>query len=325
MSQFLRVFWPENTPVESRRRRIATLCEFYRDYALPIIRNAKGCSPSTVEQDWVALRHWKRITGDPPLDRITPETCAKFMAELTRQGLAPSTIRKTAVHLQFILDQAGPPDRHHRNAAKVLDQVPYLERPGSTNHEPEPAFTLAEIENLIESCKSVKRTDCVSLGDQPLWWASFVRFAWHTGLRRMNILNARWSWFAEDGWLAIPSAAYKQHKAGRRFYISAPARRAAERIRIVGEDRIFAWNGVKSYFRTCWRDVTRTFAEHRRFGLKAIRRATLTWLAERNPLVSRLVAGHRKLDVLEDFYVQRDVVINLLESMPIPKGWDIED
>lgn len=323
MSQ-LRIFWPEDAPApKPRPARAKTLSEFYRDYVLPVIRVPKGSSDATIEQDQVALRHWKRLTGDPPLDRISPELCARFMAELGRQGLSPSTIRKTAVHLQFILDHAGPPDRRHRNAARILDGVPYLERPGQILREPEPAFTWPEIEGLIEACKGVKHTDCLPQVDQPLWWASLVRFAWHTGLRRMNLLNARWSWLTADGWLVIPGAEYKQHKTGRRFYISSAARRAAERVRIAGEDRMFPWNGGKSYFQARWRDLTARLPENRRFGLKAIRRATLTWLAERNPLVSRLVAGHRKLDVLEDFYVQRDVVVNLLESMPVPRGWDV--
>ena len=86
----------------------------------------------------------------------------------------------------------------------------------------------------------------------------------------------------------------------------------------------FATFGILSIIRKCWSKLTTAIPENRRFGTKAIRRATLTWLAERNPLVSRLVAGYRKLDVLEDFYIQRDVIINLLETVPTPKGWDLE-
>jgi hypothetical protein len=127
----------------------------------------------------------------------------------------------------------------------------------------------------------------------------------------------------EDGWLVVPASAYKQNKGGRRFYLSKAALAAARRVRIPGEDRIFAWNGSRSFFRNGWNRLIRALPANRRFGTKAVRRATLTWLAERNPLVSRLVAGHRKLDVLEDYYVQRAVVCDLLESMPIPAGWDV--
>lgn len=320
-----RIIWPEDWPRGSSPRpaRKPTLTEFYADYVLPMIRRPKGRANGTVEQDWIALRHWKKITGDPPLDQITTETCARFMAALAEMGLAESTQRKTAIHLQFILDHAGPADRRHRNAAEIITRVPYIERPEGTPREPEQAFTLGEIELLIESCREIKCTSAIPCHDQPLWWASLIRFAWHTGLRRMNLLNARWSWVTEDGWLVIPAARYKQKKAGRRVYLSEAARQAAGRVKTQGEDRMFAWNGSLSFFRNCWKLLTKAMPTDRQLGLKAIRRATLTWLAERNPLVSRLVAGHRKLDVLEDYYVQRDVIINLLESMPVPKGWDI--
>ncbi|GAB4141022.1 MAG: hypothetical protein Kow0040_29560 [Thermogutta sp.] len=324
MSQ-LRVVWPENWQRDSypRPSRKPTLTEFYADYVLPMIRRPKGRASGTVEQDWIALRHWKRITGDPPLDEITAETCARFMAALAEQGLAGSTMRKTAIHLQFILDHAGPADRRHRNAADIISLVPYIERPEGTPREPEQAFTLGEIELLIESCREIKCTSAIPCHDQPLWWACLIRFAWHTGLRRMNLLNARWSWVTEDGWLVIPAAQYKQKKGGRRVYLSKAARQSADKVRFHGEDRMFAWAGTPFFFHTRWRCISAALPAGRRFCTKAIRRATLTWLAERNPLVSRLVAGHRKLDVLEDYYVQRDVIINLLESMPAPKGWDI--
>lgn len=323
----LRVIWPDEyheNAASNQIPRIPTLSEFYDSYVRPVIRQPRGRSDGTIEQDLIAIRHWKRITGDPPLNAITADVCAQFVAELIRYGLSPSTIRKTATHLQFILDHAGPADRRHRNAAEIISKVPYLERPQACGGDPEPAFTLAEIESLIEACKQLLPTSTIGFQKQPLWWASLIRFAWHTGLRRMNLLNVQWSWVDSNGWLFIPSSKYKQHKAGRRLYLSTMARKIAERVRNQGEDRIFAWNGSMSYFRKYWSKLTMALPEHRRFGTKAIRRATLTWLAERNPLVSRLVAGHRKLDVLEDFYVQRDVIVNLLETMPTPKGWDLE-
>lgn len=326
MSAHLRVLWPENWSPKPRSSPIRkpTLCEFYETYVLPLIRRPRGRSEGTIEQDRVALQHWRRITRDPPIDQITAEVCARFMEQLQKAGMSSSTIRKTAIHLQFILDHAGPPDRRHRNAAKLIDQVPYIERPEGRRGQPEPAFSFTEIETLIDACKQIKETACLSLHDSGLWWASLIRFGWHTGLRRMNLLNARWSWITPDGWLVVPPPSYKQHKDGRRFYLSQAARTVAERVRIPGEDRIFAWNGSLTHFCKQWRSIMSVLPAERWFGTKAIRRATLTWLAERNPLVSRLVAGHRKLDVLEDFYIQREVVIQLLESMPVPKGWDLQ-
>jgi len=296
-----------------------TLTEFYESYVLPCVRAPRGRSEGTIEQDRIALRHWARITGDPPIDAITQQTCARFMAAIADKS--PATRRKIAVHLQFVLDHAGPIDRRHRSAASLLTSVPYLERPESVSQEPQRAYTFEEIERLIEATREITPSKAIALPDQSLWWASLIRFAWHTGLRRMNILNSRWTWLRSDGWLEVPASYYKQNKAQRRFYLSEPARAAIARIR-TKEGKFFAWNGHLSHFRTKWNQLTRCLPKGRRFGLKAIRRAALTWLAERNPLVARLVAGHRKLDVLEDYYVQREVVMELLESMPCPRGWD---
>lgn len=315
----LRIFWPDDIG-RAKVPQIPTLTQFYEAYVLPCVRAPRGRAEGTIEQDRIALRHWERVTGDPPLDAITQQTCAQFMAGISDKS--PATRRKIAVHLQFILDHAGPRDRRHRSAAQVVDFVPFLERPEFASREPEPAFTLHEIGLLIDAARRISPARPISIIDQPLWWASLIRFAWHTGLRRMNILNAHWAWLRSDGWLEIPSSRYKQNKTQRRFYLSEAARTAIYRVRSK-EGRLLAWNGSLSHFRKKWNQLKAVLPKGRRFGLKAIRRAALTWLAERNPLVARLVAGHRRLDVLEDFYVQREVVIQLLESMPIPKGWDV--
>lgn len=316
----LRIFWPEDIQPPAVTKQMPTLSEFYESYVLPIVRLPKGRSPGTIMQDRVALSHWKRATGDPPMNEITPETCAQFIAGLIGT-MAPTTIRKTAIHLQFMLDCAGPPDRRHRSAAGLLESVPYIERPEAVAREPDSCFTMAEIERLIESTRRARPIKAITFPDPCLWWASLIRFAWHTGLRLGNILNARWSWIDADGWMRVPQTEYKQHKPGRRFYLSAAAREAAARVRT--GDLLFAFGARANYFHARWRTFLRVLPLGRRFHFKGFRRATLTWLAERNPIVSRLVAGHRKLDILEDFYCQRSVVVDVLESMPIPAGWDL--
>lgn len=317
----LRVVWPDDLSARPASR-MPTLTEFYKDFVLPLVRRPRGAPDSTIQQDRVALGHWVRLTRDPPISEIDAALCARFVASLMERGLAPATVRKIVIHLQFIIDHAGPADRRHRNTAEILTKVPFLERPRQIASEPRPSFIFHEIEALLEMCRQMTATPRIAHPNQAIWWASLIRFAWHTGLRRSNLLNVRWSWVSEDGWLTIPPAHHKQNK-GQMLYLSTAACAAASRVRIAGEDRMFAWNGTWSYLRKKWGQLVAALPANRRFGWHAIRRATLTWLAERNPLVSRLVAGHRKLDVLEDFYCQRSVVVGLLESMPIPRGWDL--
>lgn len=318
MTSTLRVIWPEgpnpNPPVR-RSRPTLTLSQFYEDFFLPAIRLARGQSPGTIEQDRVALGHWQRITGDPPLEAIDDRVCQQFMLALS--ALSPATRRKTAIHLQAILYHAGPRSRTHRGAVGLLEDVPYLERPSGAAGDPQDGFTLEEIGLLLAAVGRVQPTISVPVADQHRWWRALILFAHHTALRVGNLLDARWSWLDADGWLHVPASYYKQRKPGRRFYVSTAAREAAESIRS-SDDRMFAWSGSRSWLFACWRRINGGLPRHRRFCFKGFRRATLTWLAQRNALVARLVAGHRTLDVLEAHYIDRRVVVDLLEQLPRP-------
>lgn len=323
MTSTLRVIWPDGRDARppSTAQRV-TLSQFYREWFLPRVRVPRGSAPDTLSADRTALRHWVRITGDPPLAAIDDELCAAFVSAMYDRVASPATVRKTCIHLQAILYRAGPRTPRYRTAAGLLEAVPYLERPAVTAGDPRPGYTPAELSQLLAATAGVKVTSSCPAADQPAWWRSLLRFVHHTGLRVGTVMRARWSWLDADGWLHVPPAGYKQHKAGRRFYLSEAALEAAEGAR-TGQERMFAWQhweANRGWFYRVWRSISdAALPPARRAGFYGLRRATLSWLAARNPLVARLVAGHRKLDVLEDHYIDRRVVVELLEALPRPE------
>jgi len=320
MSNTLRVFRPNEPGNDDDSAQRINLTQFWQRWYLPRIRAPRGSAPGTVSADQTALGHWAKITGDPPLAAIDDDLCAAFVAKLAGT-YSPATVRKTCIHLQAMLHRAGPRTPRYRTAAGLLADVPYLERPPATAGDPRPGYTADELSALLTAADRVPHRSNCPAEHQPTWWRALLLFAHHTALRPSTILRARWSWVDADGWLHVPPAQYKQGKPGRSFYLSTAARAAAEAAHS-GHDRMFAWSNWESsrgwFYRTS-RHIFATIPPHRRAAFYGLRRATLTWLGARNPVVARLVAGHRKLDVLEDHYLDRRVVVELLEALPRPE------
>jgi len=99
-----------------------TLTEFFNAFFVPEVM--RDPNRRAVEGYQFALRYWRAITGDPPLCDITSGTLSDFKQSLktidgfydggklyaVRRGkLSQNTQRKYVDHVQWILDQAGPP------------------------------------------------------------------------------------------------------------------------------------------------------------------------------------------------------------------------
>jgi hypothetical protein len=112
-----------------------TLPEFFEAFYLPEVMTDP--TPRACEGYRYALQRWQQLTPDPPLADITSATLASFKQALAtvtarnNQTLAQNTRRKYLDHIQWILDQAGPPMaiRRLRTAAGLLPRVPWTKPP----------------------------------------------------------------------------------------------------------------------------------------------------------------------------------------------------
>jgi len=198
-----------------------TLCEFWRRYVRPICYQAEGRAPDTLKQIEMSLtNYWQPATGDPPLAQIDEATCAKFSqylraAKYQGRALSTRTIIKQTVHVQTVLDRAGPSDDRKKKCAALLGQTPYISRPrpakrvnGAARH----AFSVGEIEALLSAAGEMVTPRLDAPLDRLLppdrWWRSLVLLAYLTGLRISELMLWRWDWIDRGGeTLVIPGGA----------------------------------------------------------------------------------------------------------------------
>lgn len=364
----LRIYAPPDDgvqkPSERRPKRKAktargpsldwTLTQLYREHVLPKCReagqpNRRPASPKTIEQDWIALRHWQRITGDPPLRRILDDLSAEFVARIMAESgpmgvpLGQNAARKTCLHLQFMLNQAGPPNRRHPRALALFSDrkrwpvgLPVLPAPPAKEPDDERFFTLDQIAHLIDVARAKGPTLSNFLGVRgSVYWPNLILWTYNTGLRPETSMLARRTMIAArcpEDFIRIPAEIFKRHQQRPPFCINRWAREAVEAVRIEGSDGLFPW-GVhsRSGEQRPWpAGHSRLFEAFREIADKAglpadqhlafsgFRKALLTWLAEHHPLLASIVAGHRGKSVVANHYTHYTAVRSALAQVPQP-------
>ena len=299
--------------------------------------SAKKLSPRTAAIYDQAVELWESLTSNPTLGEIdgNQDVCERFVAGLeSRPGVKKSskmsadTIRKLCSPLQKILNLAGAPcpwNRRQRIGARILQEVPYIERPELTHNPPDGDFTLHEIELWLGACDQAPRCKNLQGLDPFKFHTSLVLFCYNTALRIDTAMTASWEMVdrKRPGWISIPPSIYKGRKYGGDFYLNAFARAAIESIRTSRSDLLFPWRGWPSS--QSWLQEQRrvllaltAIPAHRRFGYHGLRKACLTWLAERNPMIAAIVGGHRG-GVTQEHYVNPRIVASLLDKLPQPK------
>ena len=322
---------------DSGPQRLPTLTQFYKAYGSQF---RHGADPKTVEQDEQALRHWKAITHDPPLDEITRDTGHAFLTGLearkTSKGkpIAKNTIRKTVVHIQFILDYAGPPARRERECMNMLEHSPYLPRPKATHKEPT-VYLLTEIGQLIEAGALAYQAKNLHGIPAAIWWRSLITFLYNTALRIDTAMEITWEMLGRNtaNWLSVPADLMKGGEFEESFYCNRWALASLDAIRrpAAPSQRIFDWTGwpdTRGWFYTCLRRYTvkSGLPTHRQaLKLHGLRRSVLTWITTQSVpgvpagVIASLVAGHHGGNVTRDAYLSRFTLIPpVLDRVPQP-------
>ena len=111
-----------------------TLTSFYETCCKP--NRLTDAVQSTRDQFDGLLRKWRLFTGDPLLQQITIDTlnqlrtCLQKLAGKDRVSrLSPNTVRTQLKAVQILLDKCGPPGPRNRDAAGLLQKVPWIKPP----------------------------------------------------------------------------------------------------------------------------------------------------------------------------------------------------
>jgi integrase len=217
------------------------LSDLYHCYVVPeCLAYAK---PRHFEEMETSVGYWIRFTLDPPINQIIQLASIKQFVEglKTLRGrsgkpIAANTIRKHVVHVQSVLDRAGPPSRK-RPGAGLMERVPFIPRPSLVINRNIKRFTLAEIGMLLDVTGKVARSPRGLPGVKPrVWWECLGVVGYNIGLPIGALIALEWAWLDQDElgwWFRIPPAAdgVKKSRAGRDYYLNRWALAAVERMR----------------------------------------------------------------------------------------------
>lgn len=329
-----------------------TLSQFYKAFYRPVCLQATGKSPRNVDQYNQSIGFWQRygrnrVSGDedaaiepfePSLDQINDFTIANFMTALMalpgkRKGeeISPNTIRKHCIHLQAVIDRAGP--RGHvkrlRKAQSLIVEVPFFERPEKREKEVDDDFTLEEISRFLAACRHADVPRYLPDPKQrERFWLNLLVGSYNIGLRIGSVLKCEWSKLAQDHrgdwWITV------QVKRGhsRRFFVNQFALRAIENMRVItgGHPNIWHWPHKQNWLQVCRQ---RLLAEsgippHRQLGFHALRKAMITHAAPINEMAASMQAGHKSTSTTRESYTNKRAVGNTMQQLPQPKMPDDE-
>lgn len=306
-----------------------TLSKFFDDYFELVALD--GAEESTKDQYRIALKRWRLITGDPPLEEISTQVLARFRDALNRsRGCKPhlrmsqNTVSSKLRLIQTILDKAGPPQRRNRDAAGWIKSAPWIKRP---TYEPRDirVVTDEEIEAVWTAAIGMDRPRVDNMKPAK-WWRSLMCLAYNTGLRRSTIFSLRWKWVDWDNRvIKIPKGAMKPNRNH-----SAPLNDTLVRqLRsIYSKERrlVLPWSYNMRYFHTSFHQLQELagIPSDQRFGLHDLRRTLATTLWESNPQAAMLALGHRDPIVTQRHYVASNRIVDAaINTLPQPAVFDM--
>lgn len=273
-----------------------TLRQFWELHYLP--HCIEDPTSRNVESYLRALDLWEALTLDRPLGEITSGELSDFkgrLAEIRFRGrpLAVNTIRKHLDHVQWMLDQAGPPGpRQLRTAVGVIPTVPYTKPPKRRKsfRRQTPA---AHIVALYHACEHARLPRVDGVKPSALWQALLATMC-STSLRIGQLVSTpmdavKW----DEGLLILPAHVCRKSKTEEPKPLHPFALQRLLAIRGTRE-RLFPFWPRPHSKRTIYLELHRlqTLAGVPHFAFHGMRRYVLTYLSQLSPAAAQLAAGH---------------------------------
>lgn len=283
-----------------------TLGRFFETYYLPTcLSDATG---QTRDNYRVMLRRWAIFTGDPAIVDITSPALAMFRDCLGKiRGLkahlpmSSTTVAGYLRRLQTLLDKAGPSGQRNRDAAGIINHVPWVKGP---RERPKlPRIVTPEIFRLVyDGCVAAYAPR--QQGFKPAaWWRGLLIVTKNTGLRRGTLLSMRMEhidWQARR--LVLPAEFLKSDRP----HVIPLNREAYEHLLKIRTARelIFGWPHCRRHFDTTFHKIQSAAGITRKdhFGLHDLRKTLASQLARTSLAAAQFALGHAASNVTMRHY-----------------------
>jgi integrase len=188
-------------------------------------------SPKAQEQLDTLAWHMKMLVpviGPMPLDEVSDDTLKPFVAKRERDGVSPTTIKRSLEVVRVILNKAARKWRENR-------------RPWLTVQPP--AITMPRNPNPHTAAPISREEERSIFGRLPLHLARMCQFKVNTGLREQEVCGLRWEWEHVMGnqpsVFVIPPGSHKGGSFHRIVVLNSVARSVIEAVRGMDEHFVF--------------------------------------------------------------------------------------
>jgi integrase len=299
-----------------------TLREFIEARVIPQEKPA----PKTIRRWCDSLVHWERSTGNPSIERISQDTCERFLRGLQAAAICNNTRRTHITQIKGFLSRLSQPTEKRPEAVgffqkRLLMKAPALELiMGEKKH-----MSLQEIGTYLEFC-------CYAGGprDVQMTCQNLTIFTYNTALRIGTVLALEYAWLDRDEdwhWLNIPSSAMKRGmRSGRglRIPVNRFALDAIERQRTLTGATELIFGGTDKYqqfdrARTRILKMSGIIKPAKRFGFHGLRQASVFYMYDINSRVADLLLGHATGNTTARYYTAWEVLAKAIAQLPQPR------
>jgi len=181
---------PEVTVADPSLHTVPT---FLDSYVIPCCLTE--AAPATVNAYRIVVRKFAKWAGNPPLKAITNVMLAQYREAMKKmparaKGDKPLSINTVASQLgmlQTILDRAGSPVRRCRDAAGILETVPWVKLPREVLGE-----VAIVSDEAIAACYAKAETMRRPAENPGDFWRAVLVVGRHLGLRSRTLFGMHW-------------------------------------------------------------------------------------------------------------------------------------
>jgi len=300
-----------------------TLAEFYgATYSRVYLAGAR---PATFQQYSAAVRHWREITHDPPLDQVTTLILAGFKAALLGASLAPATVNKHLRLTAAILAKAGPPGPRNRDALGLIPVAPWT-KPLREPHRLPSVTDQATVAAIYTAASFAQLPQLPGIRPRD-WWQTLIVLAYTTAFRRSALLSIRWAGIdlaaAEITLTADNDKAWTE----RRKPLHTVAVEHLLRIRTT-DAQVFPWPySMKTLYRQWHRIQSKAgIKPGNHIGLHDLKRTAGTLAAETaSPWAVQRFLDHSSLATSQHYVNPTRELRGLVDHLPIPDAFRRRD
>ncbi|MHB8864465.1 MAG: tyrosine-type recombinase/integrase [Pirellulaceae bacterium] len=205
------------------------MLRFFEEHYRPL--KLRSRAHNTIRLYRSSIKCFGKTLGRPArLADFADEAVSLHLARLMQDGYSPYSVNKERSQLLAMWGWAA--------RKKFIDRWPDVEAERCPTRIPK-AWLQNEVELLLAECQRQRgRISGIPAGD---WWVALHRVIWDTAERIGAVMQIKWEYLDDAGWLLIPAELRKCKREDKHFQLGPDTLQSLDKIRQPERDLIFPW------------------------------------------------------------------------------------